>query len=391
MKEWSWYTRVGLALLLIITSLVVAAPAAAQDGESPRSVRLITPYLGVAAEPGDTTSLTLDVAGPPGEVVDLEVTGVPEGWDAHIRGGGFVVDRVMVDEATDLDLRLEIDVPPTAAEGTYELGVVAQGSSSTDRLDVALLVAQAVGGGVSLNAEFPALRGPSDVEFSFSLELLNETGEELQFGLQAQGPDGWLISAGPAGQSRASSVTVDASGSQRVSVDVDPPDFTPTGVYPVLVQAAGGGETVSAELLVEITGNFAVALTTPDERLNFDVVAGDSTEVPLLVVNQGTAPLTEVTLSGTPPRGWDVSFSPQSIDRIEPGGSAEVTAVVTPSSDAIAGDYRITMQAGVAETTDSVEMRVTVETSALWGLIGVGVILVALAGLGLVFRRFGRR
>ncbi len=384
--------QMGVAVLL--AALAVAAcgtPAVAQEAPPASGVQLLTPYLGVAVEPGDTASFDLQLVAPPGSDVDLEVTDVPDGWTAEIRGGGFLVDRVMIDDDLDPDLELEVTVPATAAEGDYQLGVVARAGGATDRLDFALSVAQAVGGGVALTAEFPALRGPSDVSFSFTLDLANDTGKEVQFGLQTEGPPGWQITAGPAGQSRASSVTVPAGGSERVTVSADPPDFAPAGVYPLLVQAAGGGETATAELAVEITGNFAISLLTPDDRLNVDVEAGSATELPLVVLNEGSAPLTDVSLSATPPRGWEVDFAPASLDRLEPGASAEVTPTITPSSDAIAGDYRITMRANVAEADDAIEVRATVETSTLWGVAGIGVIVVALLALGLVFRRFGRR
>lgn len=390
----TWPAKLALALLLAL--LVVAgtgSPTAAQEEEStdPSVVRLLSPYLGVSVEAGDTASFDLEVGAPPGEGVDLEVVDLPEGWSAEIRGGGFLVERILFDEELSHNLELRVDVPPEVTEGTYEVAVLASGESSSDRLDFALTVAEAVSGSVALNAEFPALRGPSDVEFSFTLELENQTGDEIQFGLQGQGPAGWQVDARPSGQSRASSVTVAADDSERITVDVDPPDTAPAGTYAVVVQAAGGGETATTELIVEITGNFAMTLITADERLNVDVVASQETELPLVVVNNGTAPLADVSLSATPPRGWEVSFSPETLDRVEPGASAEVTALITPSGDAITGDYRITMRAQVPEVNDSIEVRATVETSALWGLVGVAVILIALAALAMVFRRFGRR
>jgi uncharacterized membrane protein len=282
-------------------------------------------------------------------------------------------------------------VPPDVTEGTYQVGVTASGAGSTDRLDLTLTVAEAVGGSVTLDAEFPALRGPSDVQFSYTLELTNNTGEEVQFGLQAQGPEGWQVSARPSGETRAASVTVAAGASEQITVEVDPPDSVPAGQYQVLVQAAGGGNTASAELTTEVTGTFDIGIVLPDERLNVDVQAGAATEVPLLVVNEGSAPLAGVSIGATPPSGWEVSFNPSSVDVIEPGASAEVTAVITPSSEAIVGDYRITMRANVPEAEDSVEVRATVETSALWGAVGIVIIVGALAALAMVFRRFGRR
>ncbi len=395
MVMYRWPIRAGVVLLLaVIVAFGIGTAVPAQETPSntaTTAVRLLSPYVGIAVEPGDSASFTLDVVGPEEDEVRLSVEDVPDGWTAKIRGGGLAVDRVMIGDSLTHNLKLEIDVPPTAAEGSYRLAVAAEGESSGDRLDFDITVAQAVGGGVTLDTEFPALRGPSDVTFTFNLDLKNDTGDDIQFGLETEGPDGWQIEAKPSGQSRASTVTVTAGSSERITVEADPPDFTPAGTYPVVVQASGGGETATMELAVQVTGNFGMTLATPDERLNVDVQAGKATELPLVIRNDGTAPLLGVTLSATPPRGWDVTFSPDGIDDIEPGATADVVATITPADDAIAGDYRLTLRAQVPETSDSIEIRATVKTSALWGLVGVGIILIALAAVALVFRRFGRR
>jgi uncharacterized membrane protein len=372
---------------LMVTALV-AMPAQAQEG----GLRLSTPYLGVAVEPGETASFSFDVHAPNGTPVDLEVTRAPQGWNTTIQGGGFVVSRVLVDEDTDHRMQLQVEVPRDAGMGTYDVTLRASSPAGSDTLEFALTVAEDVGaGGVSLTAEFPHLKDAPNVTFSFSLDLRNDTTEEIQFGLQAQGPEGWQVSARPSGQTRASTVTVDAGSSERITVEVDPPDFTPAGVYPVVVRAAGGGQTAQAELTVEITGTYELTLVTPDEALNVAVQAGKATEMKLFVVNEGSSPLSDVTLQATPPRGWEVTFSPERIDVIEPGASQEVTATITPAQNAITGDYRITFRARVAQTQDEIEVRATVETSAFWGFVGVAIIVVALAALGMVFRRFGRR
>jgi Predicted membrane protein len=68
-----------------------------------------------------------------------------------------------------------------------------------------------------------------------------------------------------------------------------------------------------------------------------------------------------------------------------------VVAHVTPSSDAIAGDYVTTFTATAPVATASADIRVTIETSLLWGAVGIGLIAVVLIGLWVIFRRFGRR
>ncbi|MFZ0013031.1 MAG: NEW3 domain-containing protein, partial [Acidimicrobiia bacterium] len=147
----------------------------------------------------------------------------------------------------------------------------------------------------------------------------------------------------------------------------------------------------AVELGVDITGSFDLELVTASEVLNLDVNAGSASNLDLVVVNTGSAPLQGVTMASTPPNGWDVSFDTPVIDVIAPGESASVSASITPADDAINGDYVVSFDARAPEADAGTDIRATVKTSAAWGLVGVVVIVVALAGLSMVFRRYGRR
>ena len=65
--------------------------------------------------------------------------------------------------------------------------------------------------------------------------------------------------------------------------------------------------------------------------------------------------------------------------------------MLTPGAKAIAGDYLLTVSADGEGVSQSVSYRVTVLTSTLWGVAGIGVILIALLVLVGAVGRFGRR
>jgi uncharacterized repeat protein (TIGR01451 family) len=163
------------------------------------------------------------------------------------------------------------------------------------------------------------------------------------------------------------------------------------GTYDLRVTARGGGISVETPLAVQITGSYAMEMTTPDDRLNASVTVGQPSQFQLLVVNTGSAPLTNVEFTATPPSNWEVTFDTAAIASIPPGEVATVNATITPADGAIAGDYQISFRATVPETSANVEVRATVSPSAFGGMVGVGLILLVLAGLAWVFRRFGRR
>ena len=66
--------------------------------------------------------------------------------------------------------------------------------------------------------------------------------------------------------------------------------------------------------------------------------------------------------------------------------------MATDAGDAIAGDYNLTISAsGASSAADSMQIRYTVETSILWGIVGIGLIVAVIVGVWWVFQRYGRR
>lgn len=378
-------------VLIVMGLLFVSTPGASAQESPPTTLSLTTPFVGVLIKPGDNATFPIDVAAPTGTRVHLQLSGLPEGWDSRLQGGGFELDEVLVGATGHESVELSVNVPADAADGSYDMTLVGDSGSGSVSLGLTLTVTAEAGGEVTMTTDFPSLNGPSDSTYSFSLILDNGTPQEIQFGLAAEGPPGWQIDVRPAGEANASTVTVGGGESATVTVDVDPADDAEAAVYTMVASAEGGGHLASVELAVEITGTFGIELTGASEVLSLDVTANETSTFDMVVVNTGTAPLQAITLAATPPIGWEVTFEPAGVGLLEAGASAPVTATITPSGEAINGDYLISMTASVPEATSTAQIRATVKTSAVWGLVGVGVIVVALLGLTMVFRRYGRR
>lgn len=375
--------KLVLAALVMGLIGISSFPAGAQTV----AVSITTPYPGLTVEPGDSAGFDLALTGESNVTVPLAVDGVPEGWTATFRGGGFVVNQVTVGPDLESELRLDVLVPAGTAEGDYPMTINAGGVN----LPVTVTVQGGVGGAVSLTPEFPGLRGPSSSNFSFNIDVRNDTPAEVQLELDAEGPIGWTVEARPQASSQASSITVDAGSTGRITVSATPPATVEAGLYDLRVTARGAGAEAETALQVEITGNFEMQLTTPDQRLNADVTAGSATQFQVIVLNSGSGDLTNVAVTATPPAGWEVTFSPEALPVVTAGDFATVTATITPSGDAIAGDYQISFRGTAAEASADMEVRSTVSPSAFGGLVGIGLILLTLAALAWVFRRFGRR
>jgi uncharacterized repeat protein (TIGR01451 family) len=344
--------------------------------------------------PGSKASFDLSVATTTLQRVDLVVSSVPTGWTAHLNGGGYIVTAVLAAPSPQPAVRLDVKVPDDAAPQTYHLVVSATSGAGRSDLAIDITVSAAAAGDVTMTTDFPSLKGPSTTNFTFNLTLQNNTAQDLTFGLNAQGPTGWTITAKPTSQSQASTFQVNAGASAGITVSAQPPADIAAGTYPIDVTATAGSKSVGGRLQVEVTGQYAMMLTTPEGRLNASGSAGGVISRTLSVQNTGTAALTNVALSETLPAGWKVTYDPSApIASIAAGSAATVTANITPASNAIAGDYIATFTANAAEssTTASADIRVTVETPLNWLFVGGGLIVLVLIGLGWVFQRYGRR
>jgi uncharacterized membrane protein len=383
----------GLAgrVALVLGLLAVAAGPAAPLAGAVEGLEVTTPFPAVVVESGSTASFKLAIDVNTARRVDLAATGVPSGWTARFRGGGLVVDGVFVDPGDVPEVTLDIEVPDGAPAGASTITVRATSGSLADSLSLSLRVADAAAGDVTLTTDFPELRGPSTTEFSFNVTLHNDTAAEATFSMQASGEAGWTVSAEPAGQAQATSTTVGANGTASITVTARPPASIAAGTFPVTLAVSGAGKNATVELQVVVTGTYTMVVSTPDEVLSTTANAGTQKDLELTVSNTGTAPITGLALTSVPPTNWTVTFDPATVEVLEPGKTGTVLAHITPTTDAIGGDYVMSITATGAEATGSTQIRVRVETPQFWWIVGVVLIGLTFAGLYWVFRTYGRR
>jgi uncharacterized repeat protein (TIGR01451 family) len=383
---------VRAALLLTVVGLVAGPLAPLASAVTSGGLTVTTPFPSVVAEPGNTATFKLTIGADQAGDVKLAVQGAPDGWITRFTGGGLNVESAFVDKGKPVEVDFEAEIPDTATDGANAMRVVATQGGSAVTLPLQVRIAAQAGGDVTMTSDFPELRGPQTTTFTFNLTLKNGTGTDQTFALDAQGPDpSWTVSAKPAGQSQAVSTVVKAGSSASITATAQAPDGTAAGTYPFTVTATGGGKTAQVQLSVVITGSFTVDVSTPDQVLSTTANAGSLTNFTIRVTNNGTAPITNVTTTATAPTGWTVTFDPATVPSIDAGKYQDVTAKITPTSDAITGDYNVTMTAKAAEASGNTTIRVKVETPAFWWIAGILLIVAVFAALYWVFRTYGRR
>ncbi len=386
-------SRILLGALLLLAGIWIFT--AAFTAKAAGGLEMSTSYPGQTVSAGDEMSFSLDFSNSSGSgsSVALSVTSIPEGWSGHFEGDGAEISSVYVKSGENEDLAaFQVEIPADAAQGTYEISLLAQSGSMSSSLTLSLTISEEQTGGGALETDYAEQEGATGTSFSFSTTIQNNTASEQSYSLSASAPTDWTVTFTPSDEStQVSSVTVDARSTQTVSISVTPPENVEAGEYTIPISAISASESLSADLTVNITGTYGLDLSTPSGVLSFDATANKQTSVTVNVTNTGNVDLQNINLTSSAPTDWTVEFSESSISVLEAGSTYEVTAYVTPADDAMSGDYTLTLSADASDASDDTEFRVTVKTETIWGIVAVILICIAAGGLYLVFRKYGRR
>ncbi|MFA5316421.1 MAG: NEW3 domain-containing protein [Dehalococcoidales bacterium] len=249
---------------------------------------------------------------------------------------------------------------------------------------------------LELTAEHTKLEGISGDSFEFEV-FIKYTGQEARnFDLAAVGPKDWSVAITPSypRDTKIKDIRLASEIGETVVVQVSTPYWliVEPGTYDINLEVSAPDLSGSLTLQVIITARYDLWLGPSDGLLNTKVQAGRDNYYTVVVRNRGSATINSITFSRSKPSDWTIQFNPDKIDALAAGGEQTVEVNITPPSKTIAGDYQITLgTSGSEANASSIEVRITVETPSLWGWVGVGIIVLVVAGLGFTIIRFSRR
>ena len=392
--------RAHILVAAVLAALSFGYSASAANMPDPASsaykgLWISTPYpsLGVAANESVELDLTLRNSGMPPQRVSLSVAGLPDKWNALFLGDGRPVDSAFLAPDSSVDVKLRVAPPEGVKSGTYQFQVAAASDDGTKfDLPIELKIGQSLPARLALATELPSLRGSPTSTFSYDVSLINESGRETVARLDAAAPPGFRVTFKEGyGSQELTSIPVKPGEKRDLKVSVEPGENAQAGTYEVGIQASTDESNAQLALALDVTGQPRLSLSGKDDRLSTEANAGKETQVALVVENSGSAPARDIKFSASQPSGWKVTFQPESIGELAPNQKQEVTALLTPSSKAIAGDYMVTLSAVGDGASRNSDFRVTVETSTIWGIVGLVVIAASVVVLSLAVMRFGRR
>ncbi len=398
MKHKSIRTLSRMAALALALTLLASCAMAESLDTAPAAepyIELSTQYPALTVKAGDSLTFDLDLDNYSGvsQDITLSVAEIPEGWEGTFSAGSNQVSVVHVkNQATNSEVSFAVDVPLETADGEYIIRLAARGEDFADEMEIALTVSAEEIGESSFTAEYPSQEGDATTDFTFSATLINNTLSTQNYSFTSNAPSGWQVSFQPSGESTSvAALDVEARTTQAMDISVTPPENVEAGTYEIPVTATSVNESMPITLSVTITGSYGLTLSTPSGRLSLDAYANQESAVQLSLTNTGNSDLTNVNLTSSAPTGWTVRFANETIDIIEAGATVETTMYITPGEDAMSGDYATTITARNSDANDSIDFRITVKTETIWGLTGIGVIVLLAVVIGIVMRKYGRR
>lgn len=392
----------SIALIALFMSFILSSFTFAQEEKKDlrpeRGIIVFTEYSGIDVSKGETVrmDLTLENKGRTDETIDVKISTIPKGWKANLKGGSYLVSGMFVSNGKSRNLALTLEPDKTVGLGTYGFQFDAQTQdgkfSSTHKLTVNVMEKIIGADDILITTSYPVLRGQTDARFEFSIEVMNKSESDRTLNLAASGPEKWEINFKPAYEAKQiSSLRIKGGQSQTVAVEVSPQREALAGEYPILVRISSGDKKAEAKLMVILTGIYKLDAGTPTGILSLEAMSGKPANVSLFVKNTGSAINRNITFSSFKPENWDVTFKPEKLDSLEPNALKQIEVTIKPAQQALVGDYSVGLMIDGEKSNKTVEMRVTVRASTAWGWIGIGVIIVVIAGLSALFIWLGRR
>jgi len=385
-------------LILMLLALGVLTLAAGEENKP--SVSVSTPFTGVEIEQGQSVSTSITVRNSLNQSLDLQlIVEKPEGWEVKTTYSGYNVFRIFLEPDSERRISVEINIPNNAKPGVSFVKFRAESVDGRFVSNEVVLEFRVLEKPrekpIELKVSFPSLSGRPGDTLEYRFDLKNNLDREITVSLEAVNvPEGWSVSFKPSPfESRViSSVSLSPRGREtNLVMEVKAPSITQPGEYKIKLVASAEEYTADTEITATITGVARYRLITPNQLLSFEVGAGEERQVSIILLNEGSEDLEDISVSVSAPTGWEAKIEPEKIGLVPAGDTATITLTIRPPGNALAGDYSVRVSTSSPEAgRENLQFRVTVTKQTFWGLVGVGVVAASVLALLFVFWRYGR-
>lgn len=260
---------------------------------------------------------------------------------------------------------------------------------------------------LEFDVTYPEIQAELGSTYEFNFIVTYDMGDE-PFGLEEEisekifdiivtYPDTWFAAATPQYQKETeiTAVRLKTGTAENLRVVAIPLIKLEPGEYPISVTLKSNIEDDllegTAEFTAIITSTYGMDLKTKTGRLSTEVTSGQDNHYKLIITNEGSANIEDIKITSDEPEGWKIIFDTEEIEVLEAGEEIEIDANIKPAEKTLAGDYMVKFKINSENAEDDVELRITVETPTIWGIIGIALIVIVVIGIGIIFARLGRR
>ena len=306
------------------------------------------------AGPGETHTFNVDITNNAniGDDINLEITGLPEGWDTCILVNQVCSSKISVGKGKTSSFVLEITTNTNEAANTgngvfLHLEAVSGLNSKESHFDTFTVYTNPV---YDLSVEIPSDRkdGASGETIPFQIVVTNDGNAIDYVSLPSPlAPAGWLVSFSE------SSFTLEPSQSKTVYLNVDVPDSVYGGenMIEAIVSSDQSGETINLVFVVYVEEKADV-----DVELKMtagDVTAGTIGKFTVRLSNNGnTIEKLSLTMEGKRASWFTL---PSDVIRLEPGSYEEIVIEVKPpimqAATETSGMLNVTLSTDASKTT----------------------------------------
>jgi uncharacterized membrane protein len=373
-----------LFLIIILTSTIFSSSALAET----REIEIFTPFPKIEFTTGQKIQFKVTIInkGSKTENLNLNANG-PEGWNVIMKSDLYKIKSIYLGVNESRTFNVDVTTLPEQSSGNYTITITSESIDS----ELPLSVTES---GITLIASYPSLEGSIGEEFEFRMNVINKANKDNIIFFTAVHPENWDVNFQPRfGSSIIRSLEFPAGGSDVIVIDVIPPINVEPGAYDVSVLADTENIRESLTFTVYILGSYSLRTVPSNNRLSLEAAQGKANIVSINVTNTGSAPLENIVMFSDKPTGWDVDFEFDDIPILERDASRQIRVNMVPPSDAIPGDYAITLYSAVQSRGISMTLnyRVTVTGSVSWGFLGLGIIAFLAILLVAIVIRLGRR
>ena len=345
--------------------------------------------------PGDDFQFQMRISNPSDveQEFDFSANPVPPGWAISIKSsGGEAVAGVSLGAGESVDIIVGVTTLLSAKEGNYSILFTAGSTSTFDSLPLRIVLEKPAAG-VELTAIPPYEDVYAGSQARFMLKLSNIGGYDELLGLSVNGlPPGLTVRFEDASKQEITKIYVEAGQSSEPYVVVSTPKGATLGALNFTVTVASADANGVTNLTLNVLGLYEITVTSENFYTSLNV-GGEGTFT-LTLLNNGTQDIEKIraAVTGTTPTGFTVTIDPSSVSSLRAGEEATLTFSIQTQSDVNAGNYYLDFNVLSDQTqaqSFTLQVGIVQETSSI--LYAVIIVVVAVVGLFMVYRKFGRR